>query len=67
MLLKPYVLDTIMSDLRRVAFAFDPRRRAILLAAGDKSGMSERRFYDRLLKGADARFDAHLAALERER
>jgi hypothetical protein len=29
----------------RVAFAFDPRRRAILLVAGDKSGVSEKRFY----------------------
>jgi hypothetical protein len=25
----------------RVAFAFDPRRNAILLVAGDKSGVSE--------------------------
>jgi hypothetical protein len=29
----------------RVAFAFDPKRRAILLLAGDKSGVSEKRFY----------------------
>jgi hypothetical protein len=29
----------------RVAFAFDPERRAILLVAGDKSGMSQARFY----------------------
>jgi hypothetical protein len=28
----------------RVAFAFDPKRRAILLIAGDKSGGSEKRF-----------------------
>jgi hypothetical protein len=28
----------------RVAFAFDPLRRAVLLVAGDKSGRSERRF-----------------------
>jgi hypothetical protein len=28
----------------RVAFAFDPRRKAILLVAGDKSGGSEKRF-----------------------
>lgn len=44
----------------RVAFAFDPRRRAILLAAGDKSGKSERRFYRQLIRKADKRFDAHL-------
>ncbi|OKH46264.1 hypothetical protein NIES2101_25385 [Calothrix sp. HK-06] len=29
----------------RVAFAFDPRRCAILLVAGDKSGSGESRFY----------------------
>jgi hypothetical protein len=47
----------------RVAFAFDPRRRAILLVAGDKSGVSEARFYRRLIERADARFDAHLSRL----
>lgn len=47
----------------RVAFAFDPRQRAVLLAAGDKSGVSERRFYERLLRRADDRFDAHLERL----
>ncbi len=29
----------------RVAFAFDPLRRAILLVGGSKSGTNERRFY----------------------
>jgi hypothetical protein len=37
----------------RVAFAFDPRRSAILLVAGDKSGGSERRFYRQLIRKAD--------------
>jgi hypothetical protein len=50
----------------RVAFAFDPRRRAILLVAGDKSGSSERRFYRTLIEKADARLDAHLKRLKRE-
>jgi len=45
----------------RVAFAFDPRRRAILLVAAAKSGTSEKRFYRRLIRTADDRFDAHLA------
>lgn len=36
----------------RVAFAFDPRRKAILLVAGDKSGGSERRFYRELIQKA---------------
>ena len=49
----------------RVAFAFDPRRRAILLVAGDKSGGSERRFYRELIRKADDRFDAHLARIRR--
>jgi hypothetical protein len=41
--------------------AFDPRRRAILLVAGDKSGVSEKRFYRQLIRKADERLDAHLA------
>jgi hypothetical protein len=45
----------------RVAFAFDTRRKAILLVAGDKSGISEKRFYRELIRKADDRFDAHLA------
>jgi hypothetical protein len=51
----------------RVAFAFDPRRTAILLVAGDKSGVSEKRFYRRLIEKADRRFDDHLARIKRER
>jgi hypothetical protein len=51
----------------RVAFAFDPRRRAILLVAGDKSGGSERRFYRDLIRKADERFNAHLDRLKKER
>jgi hypothetical protein len=49
----------------RVAFAFDPKRKAILLAGGDKSGIGEKRFYRRLIDKADARFDAHLAKIKR--
>ncbi len=49
----------------RFAFAFDPARQAIILCGGDKSGGSEARFYRTLIKGADARFDAHLARLMR--
>ena len=51
----------------RVAFAFDPLRSAILLVAGNKSGTNERRFYRRLIHTADARFDTHLQALQREK
>jgi len=51
----------------RVAFAFDPKRKAILLVAGDKSGVSEKRLYRELIRKADDRFDHHLARLKRER
>jgi hypothetical protein len=51
----------------RVAFAFDPARRAILLVAGDKSGHSERAFYRRLIATADKRFDVHLERLRGRR
>ena len=47
----------------RVAFAFDRRRKAILLVAGDKSGGSEKRFYRELIRKADQRFDTHLARI----
>jgi len=50
----------------RVAFAFDPKRRAILLVARGKSGISGRRFYRQLIRIADNRFDAHLTRSERE-
>lgn len=48
----------------RVAFAFDVKRMAILLIAGDKSGMSEKRFYRELIRRADERFAAHAKRLE---
>ncbi len=48
----------------RAAFAFDPRRNAILLVAGDKSGVSEAKFYKRLIDKADKRYKEHLETLE---
>ena len=48
----------------RVAFAFDPERKAVLLVGGDKSGGGERRFYKQLIRKADERFEAHLARLK---
>jgi hypothetical protein len=44
----------------RVAFAFDPKRRAVLLVAGDKTGVSGKKFYKRLIAKADARYGCHL-------
>jgi hypothetical protein len=48
----------------RTLFAFDPRRCAILLIGGDKTG--DKRFYERLIPLADELYDLHLASLQRE-
>jgi hypothetical protein len=45
----------------RAAFAFDPQRQAVILVAGDKSGVSKKRFYRSLITRADKRFDDYLA------
>jgi len=50
----------------RVAFAFDPKRKGILLVAGDKSGTSQKRFYKQLIAKADKRFGEHLSRLQEE-
>jgi hypothetical protein len=47
----------------RIAFVFDPQRRAILLVGGSKSGTNEKQFYRDLIRVADARFAAHLVSL----
>jgi hypothetical protein len=44
----------------RVAYAFDPERKGILLVGADKRGENQTRFYRRLIKIADRRFDKHL-------
>lgn len=51
----------------RVAFAFDPKRRGILLVGGDKSGGSNKRFYRQLIEKADGRFDRHLIHIKSEK
>jgi hypothetical protein len=43
----------------RTAFAFDPERKAILLVAGDKSSVSEQRFYKQLIKKTDEHFSTY--------
>jgi len=52
------------NEVWRIAFAFDPKRQAILLVGGNKGGADQRRFYKHLIALADARFDEHLAALK---
>lgn len=72
---RPYV-DTVndsdyanMKELRvqhagnpiRAFFAFDPKRNAVVLCAGDKTGLNEKRFYKNMIKLADKEFTEHLA------
>jgi hypothetical protein len=48
----------------RVFYAFDPRRMAILLIGGDKTG--DDRFYERFIPIADHLYDQHIDELGRE-
>ncbi len=48
----------------RTFFAFDPRRSAILLIGGDKTG--DNRFYERMIPLADDIYDQYLKEIERE-
>ena len=74
---RPYA-DTVkgsrhanMKELRppegnlRVLFAFDPRRMAILLVGGDKTGRW-REFYERMIPLADDLYDEYLDELRKE-
>jgi hypothetical protein len=47
----------------RVAFAFDPERKAILLIVADKSGVGSKQFYRSLIAKADKRYRKHLDRL----
>lgn len=51
-------------DPLRAFFAFDPKRKAILLCAGNKTG-NDKRFYDVMIPIADREFKAHLDKLKR--
>ena len=48
----------------RVLYAFDPRRAAILLIGGEKTG--DDRWYEAFVPRADELFDEHLETLRRE-
>jgi hypothetical protein len=48
----------------RVLFAFDPRRCAILLIGGDKTGND--RWYEEFIPVADALYDRHLKSLKKK-
>ena len=47
----------------RIAYAFDPGRRAILLCAGNKEGENQKDFYERLIAKAALRRARRPAAL----
>jgi hypothetical protein len=47
----------------RLAFAFDPKRNAILLVCADKAGVSQNRFYRQLIQKADNRYKQHLTLI----
>ena len=49
----------------RMLYAFDPRRTAILLVAGDKTG--DDRWYETNVPVADRLFERHLRMIEKER
>jgi hypothetical protein len=49
----------------RVLYAFDPRRTALLLLGGDKTG--DPSWYEKFVPIADDLFDQHLRQLERKR
>ncbi|MFA7486385.1 MAG: type II toxin-antitoxin system RelE/ParE family toxin [Phycisphaerae bacterium] len=48
----------------RTLYAFDPRRCAILLIGGDKTG--DNRFYKKMIPLADRLYDEHLKELKKE-
>jgi hypothetical protein len=48
----------------RTFYAFDPRRSALLLIGGDKTG--DNRFYVKMIPLADRLFDEHLDELKKE-
>ncbi len=49
-------------DPYRVLYAFDPRRVAILLIGGEKTG--DDRWYEKMVPVADALYDEHLKEIE---
>lgn len=57
---------SVENEVWRLAFAFDPNRKAILLVAGDKKGKNQKKFYKKLIKIADSRFLQHLNNLEKK-
>ena len=53
---------TVSDGEWRVAFAFDQNRKAILLVAGNKAGVNQKRFYKKLIAKPDERLEQHLSS-----
>lgn len=51
-------------DPYRILYAFDPRRAAILLVGGNKTG--DGRWYEKFVPVADKLYDEHLKTLKKE-
>lgn len=61
----PNLRELIPPGNIRILFAFDPRRMAILLIGGNKTGQW-RTWYDEMVPKADDLYDEHLATLRKE-
>ena len=51
---------TVGKGVWRTAYAFDPERRAVILAAAMKQGRNQRRFYQQLIELAEERYASYL-------
>ena len=51
-------------DPLRVFYAFDPRRVAVLLIGGNKTG-KEKRFYKQYVQRADTLYENHVQSLKK--
>lgn len=52
------------STVWRIAYAFDPRRKSVLLLAGEKSGGAQKRVQRALVGTAEGRFQSYLDSLD---
>jgi hypothetical protein len=51
----------------RIAYIFDPERKALLLTGGDKKGKNEKKFYKDLIRKAEQIYAAYLEKKEKEK
>ncbi len=51
----------------RIAFAFDPNRKAILLVGSNKKGKNQTRFYKELIRIASSRLEKYILNLKRKK